>query len=367
MQLDTKAVWSDSVGAEIGFWDRTIKQDRGAFQWRYRRPVSANQLLPGFVKLFTSERVALLDVGSGPAPVVIGKYSKPVDITGCDPLADEYQALLERHGIKSPVALIPVEGERLVERFGKNCFDIVHIQNALDHSYRPVEVVMNMVHCAKPGGLILIRTVINEGQNENYHGLHQWDISPGAGDFYIRHQDGATTAMRAVLDDEVELLLLGTHSSFHGATLQDWMDVVLVKKGAPNEFIKGVETEFFNVQIELGRMLAKGPARHNEELRLLRKEIARLRRQKAMVEQSTSYQLGRALTQAGRAPTTLGTLPREFVRLFQQSKQRRANRTHTFTRLQTKGRQVTARSLTEPHAGETTAGRGGDGARRVPK
>jgi SAM-dependent methyltransferase len=326
MQLDTKAVWADSVVEEINFWEWRIRQDIGAFQWRYRRPSPANQLLPAFVDLLPSGTVKLLDVGCGPAPVVIGKYSKCVDITGCDPLADAYRDLLQRHGIESPVELISVEGERLVEHFGEEAFDIVHIHNALDHSYRPVDVVLNMVRCTKPGGLILIRTHINEGENENYHGLHQWDISPGAADFYIRHKGGQETAMRAILGDDVALLLLGTHSSIYGSGLQDWMDVVLIKKGATQEFLRRAEIEFFQVQIALGHMLAKNMTNQNAEVVRLRKELRRAQEQKAALEHSTSHQLGRALVQAVRSPAKLATLPRELLRLNRQSKQRRANK-----------------------------------------
>jgi len=311
METDTRTVWADSIDAEIGFWSRTIAKDPGRFQRRYLRSAPANSLLPGLVTLVEAEPVAVLDVGSGPAPVVLGRYAKRVDIVACDPLADQYQKLLEQHGITSPVEIVNAEGEGLVEQFGAERFHISHIQNALDHSHQPVEVVRNMLRCTKPGGIVMIRTVINEGANEHYHGLHQWDISPAANDFHIRHKDGAVTAVREALADDVQLLLQGMHCSRYGDKLQDWMDVVLIKKGASAEFVRQVESHFFATQIELGRGLAGddgGVAR-------LRSQIARLTAEKAAVEQSKACRLGQLLLGARRSPARLVSLPRDLLRL----------------------------------------------------
>jgi SAM-dependent methyltransferase len=313
MQPDPKAVWSDSVGAEVGYWYRTMKKDPAAFARRYRRPSPSNQMLPGFVDLFGSGKVSLLDVGSGPAPVVIGGYSTEVEIVACDPLADRYQELLDRHGIQTPVRLLTVDGERLVEHFGEDRFDICHIQNALDHSYQPVEIVRNMLRCARPGGLVLIRTVIDEGANEDYRGLHQWDISPGAGDFYIRHRDGEVTAVRKALGDQVALLMVGTHSSLPGAKLQDWMDVVLVKKGAGPEFLRDAERHFFRVQVELGQHRASGAG--DGQVGRLRGQVEALQARVRSLEQSTAYRLGAMLLRARRSPARLAALPRDLLRL----------------------------------------------------
>src|SRR5687768_2229931 len=149
METNPRAAWADSLDHEIGFWRRRISRDPEAFQRRYERPSPTNELLPGLVDLLGAERPSLLDVGSGPAPVVIGRYSKPVEISACDPLAGGYQRLLEESHVTSPLKLSTVDGERLVEHFGLDRFDITHIQNALDHSYRPVEVVQNMLGCTK--------------------------------------------------------------------------------------------------------------------------------------------------------------------------------------------------------------------------
>jgi SAM-dependent methyltransferase len=316
MSTDSKTVWSSSIEAEIGYWHRTIEKDPGQFARRFERVRPGNQMLPGFVSLVPSERVELLDVGCGPAPAVIGKYSKQVEITACDPLADHYQDLLDRHGIRSPVRLVKADGEELVAQFGSERFDIVHIRNALDHSYRPVDIVRNMVRCAKPGGLVMIRTVIEEGANEGYHGLHQWDIYPGAGDFYIRHRDGDVTAVRAALGEDIDALLLGTHSSFHNAELQDWLDVVLIRKGASTRFVAQVENEFYRVQLELGR-------RPGNEKEGLEGQIAQLRREISTLKQSTAYQLGQLLIRARRSPSKLITLPRDVLRLRGRARQSR--------------------------------------------
>jgi SAM-dependent methyltransferase len=301
---DSKTVWSDSVDHEVSYWDRTIKKDVGAFQWRYRRPKPANDLLPGLVELVGDDKVTILDVGCGPAPVVIGNYGKPVDITACDPLADRYNELLEQNGVKPSVQLTACEGEALVDTFGEDGFDVVHIQNALDHAYQPVEVVRQMVRCAKPGGVVVIKTLIETGKFEHYHGLHQWDILPGASDFYIRHRDGSTTALRAELGDQVALLLSGVHV---GANAQEWLNVVIVKAGASPELGREIEGHFFRTLVALGRALADLAAKPAVDPKLAR-QVEELTEREAALRASKSFLLGRAFAEA-RTPGKLLALP----------------------------------------------------------
>lgn len=319
---DAKTVWSDSVDHEVSYWDRTIKKDVGAFQWRYRRPKPANDLLPGLVELVGDDKVSILDVGCGPAPVVIGNYGKPVDITACDPLADRYNELLEQNGVNPSVQLTKCEGEALVDMFGEDGFDVVHIQNALDHSYQPVEVVQNMLRCAAPGGVVVIKTLIETGKFEHYHGLHQWDILPGASDFYIRHRDGATTAMRSVLGDQVALLLSGVHVSGVGANAQEWLNVVIVKAGAAPDLVREIEAHFFRTLVALGRSLADLAAKPATDPKLA-EQVDELTKREAALRASRSFQLGRAFAEA-RTPGKLLALPGRVISVLRGAGQRSA-------------------------------------------
>jgi SAM-dependent methyltransferase len=318
---DRKAVWADSVDHEVAYWDRTISKNVGAFQWRYRRPKPANDLLPGLVDLVADDKAAILDVGCGPAPVVIGNYSKPVEITACDPLADLYNELLSKHGVDPSVQLTACEGEALVDTFGENGFDIVHIQNALDHSYQPVDVVRSMLRCAKPGGVVVIKTLIETGKYEDYHGLHQWDILPGASDFYIRHRDGETTGMAEALGDDVELLLSGVHVSGSGASTQEWLNLAIVKRGGTGEpseqaeRLKEIEAHFFKTLIAMGRALADqvaAAASSGPEQKKLAEQVENLKKREADLRASTSFQLGRAFAEA-RSPGKLVALPGRVI------------------------------------------------------
>lgn len=323
---DRKAVWADSVDHEVSYWDRTIGKNVGAFQWRYRRPKPANDLLPGLVDLVPDDKATILDVGCGPAPVVIGTYSKPVDITACDPLADLYNDLLEKHGVNPSVQLTTCEGEQLVSTFGENGFDIVHIQNALDHAYQPVEVVRSMLRCAKPGGVVVIKTLIETGKYENYHGLHQWDILPGASDFYIRHRDGETTAMASALGEDVALLLAGVHVSGSGSSTQEWLNVAIVKAGGTASEaeqvsrLKEIEAHFFRTLVALGRALADqvaeaAAAEAASEREKLTKQLDDLKQREADLRASTSFKLGRAFAEA-RSPGKVLALPARVISII---------------------------------------------------
>ena len=60
--------------------------------------------------------------------------------------------------------------------FGDDSFDIIWMQNALDHTVFPKTVLMNMVSILRKDGFIIIIGFENEGQFANYNGLHVHDL-----------------------------------------------------------------------------------------------------------------------------------------------------------------------------------------------
>ncbi|PSF38937.1 hypothetical protein C7H19_02460 [Aphanothece hegewaldii CCALA 016] len=169
------AVWSDNLPEEISFWkewlnDQSINKERIEM---------INKPFP-FSALFnqlSDTTIKVLDVGSGPVTTVGTLLpSATIELTACDPLAEEYNSMLRAIGLAERANIQKVAGEDLSKVFEKNSFDLVHSANALDHAYDPLLCIQNMLEVCKPGGWVVVIVIENEGERENYHGLHQWNF-----------------------------------------------------------------------------------------------------------------------------------------------------------------------------------------------
>jgi SAM-dependent methyltransferase len=133
----------------------------------------------------------VLDVGAGPLTIV-GKCFRGTRIllSAVDPLAQHYDRLLEKYGLIPPVRTLFGKAEDVAAQFPNDGFDLVHARNCLDHGIDPFHAVSQMLTLAKPGGFVYLKHHPNEGLNEQWHGLHQWNFSmSGSGDFIISSRD----------------------------------------------------------------------------------------------------------------------------------------------------------------------------------
>ena len=105
-----------------------------------------------------------------------------------DPLAGEYNALLDRHGVP-PVRTRPCAAESVADVLGEARFDLVYCQNALDHTEEPLAGLEQMVRAVKPGRWVLLKHVIDEGEHEGYVGLHDWNFRIEDGRFVIWNRE----------------------------------------------------------------------------------------------------------------------------------------------------------------------------------
>lgn len=172
--------WSRGIASEIAYWDRWLGGHTPHTAARDRR-LSPDSPLPWWVRReFPPETrtIHLLDVGAGPATTLGTQWpDHEVHITAVDPLADEYDRLLAEHGFEPPVRTQKCFGEDLLERFGPERFDFVFACNSLDHSRDPICCYEQMMAVLKPGRTLITYHIANEGQAQNYEGLHQWNFS----------------------------------------------------------------------------------------------------------------------------------------------------------------------------------------------
>jgi SAM-dependent methyltransferase len=176
---------------------------------RYGGDDYRNKLDPDFplqprpAALLPPERdVHILDVGAGPLTYLGKKASgKQLRITAVDPLADEYDKILHKYGVQPLIRTQRLEAEGLTKRFSSNTFDLCVACNCLDHSYNPERAVLQMIDVVKKGRYVLLEHFRNEGERQNYSGLHQWnfDLSP-VGDFLIRSKSSVTNMTQKYAD-----------------------------------------------------------------------------------------------------------------------------------------------------------------------
>jgi SAM-dependent methyltransferase len=139
----------------------------------------------------------VLDVGSGPASVLGGLLNGiSINITAVDPLANKYLQLFNTYGIQPLVKPIFGEGENL-SQVVRGKFDFIYSRNALDHSYDPIKAIQEMINVCSSGGTVFLENVINEGYNQKYKGLHQWNFMPASNDLVVwNHKNSAWLASR---------------------------------------------------------------------------------------------------------------------------------------------------------------------------
>lgn len=209
--------------AEVSFWDCWL-QTRGG-QW----PEDfANRLNPQFPLqeelaqcLPPNSKVHILDVGAGPLTWV-GKIPPAgiteLEITAVDLLADHWDRLLEKYGITPLVRTIPLATERLTSRFQHNTFDLVCARNCIDHSDDPIACIHQMLAVVKKGCYVAMFHQENEGANENYQGLHQWNFFlADNGDFLLSSRKGTVTNLSQLFSPVAEV---STHRQLHSRCLQ---------------------------------------------------------------------------------------------------------------------------------------------------
>lgn len=171
--------WLDGIDYEINFWGEWMKTGGG--QWSADFIGRQNPERPVDPALFegmdTSQTQKVLDVGAGPATFFGYRLNgKPIELSACDPLAPQYGAMAEKHGVTWPVVTASGFAEDLSAFYPRNTFDMVVCRNALDHSFDPIRGMEEMLLVLKNGGRVNLIHYANEAEEGNYVGFHQWNF-----------------------------------------------------------------------------------------------------------------------------------------------------------------------------------------------
>lgn len=97
--------------------------------------------------------------------------------------------MFKEHNVSPYVLPEFAYAEALTDRYAPCSFDLVHISNALDHSFMPLAGIMSMLEVVKVGGCVYLRHAENEAENQSYRDFHQWNISESDGQLNIWRKD----------------------------------------------------------------------------------------------------------------------------------------------------------------------------------
>ena len=199
-----------ALRAEVGYWEDWVARRGGkwADEYKSRFDPAAEVWDPALREVLREiphDDVSILDVGAGPASTVGCRFpGKLLSIVAIDPLADSYTRVLAQAGVVPPVRTERLEGERLVERFGRERFDIAYARNALDHAIDPTVIIEQMLDVVSVGGYVVLRHVRNEAVRQAYGQLHQWNFEERDGQLIV-WRVGHQTAVGDLLDGRGEM------------------------------------------------------------------------------------------------------------------------------------------------------------------
>ncbi len=187
----TEEMWKTVLPSEANFW-RSAMSD-GVYRERLSPerpfPEELRTIILGSASGAVSH-LRILDLGAGPLTTLGPRWEgKQLEIVAVDPLAADYDQMLADLHLTPPVRTIVGTGEALLTQFGEAAFDFAHSSNALDHAYDPLLSIKNMVLAVKPGCFVYLFHFENEGEKENFNGLHQWNFFCRKGDMIISTRD----------------------------------------------------------------------------------------------------------------------------------------------------------------------------------
>jgi SAM-dependent methyltransferase len=223
-----KQLWKEGLDSEVKYWDLYVQ---GKTKWSQdiNQRLDDNYLFPKKLQKYInpeSQKIKVLDVGAGPLSA-LGCYwlnGPKIELYPIDPLADEYDLVLSKAGIKPKVKTMFCEGEKITQKFSLNFFDFVYARNSLDHAYEPIKCFQEMFAVLKNNCYIYTIHYNNEGQRENYEGLHQWNFDIINSNFCIWNKK-SQLFLKDYLSSEATI---STH------LYNNWIEVFIKKEKATN-------------------------------------------------------------------------------------------------------------------------------------
>lgn len=179
-EIIIRARWEHGKKATIGFYNKKCR-------WKFRRYNKIFQLLDYFGPMIGNKtEVSIADLGAGMVSSIGSTWpGVKVKMFASDVLANEFNEILKyknkrwgknlNNGYKPIIPIVYEDMENL--SYPDNFFDIVHCVNALDHCADPFKAIKEMYRVCKAGGWIYLRHFSENASLQQFHGLHQWNLT----------------------------------------------------------------------------------------------------------------------------------------------------------------------------------------------
>ena len=178
--------WLNGIIDEIDFWDDYFLTQGGVWKKGFKNATAYERAFSLESYLDEMENVIFLDVGSGPLASCGSKTEKTnLEFHAVDPLAFAYKKCKRKYNIWTKIQPEFAMVEKLNEKYTENTFDIVHMRNALDHSFNPFMGLLQMLYVCKINGKVILIHRDDEAEFENYGGFHQWNLKVEEDSFFI--------------------------------------------------------------------------------------------------------------------------------------------------------------------------------------
>ncbi len=184
--------WSRALQTdELSFWEEALSDPEGKwlpseFNERTNPELELQSFLQELIAAPVGASVRILDVGAGPLTRIGKRWEgRSLEIIAVDPLAKQYDVILNRRQLVPPVRTTFGLAEDLTSFFPRNSFDLAYASNSLDHSRDPIKAINEMLEVTKPGAYVYLWHFANVGIVELYGGLHQWNFDIVDDEFFI--------------------------------------------------------------------------------------------------------------------------------------------------------------------------------------
>lgn len=196
---DIFAKWLGGIAYETAFWNnvyRWPKTFEGMMNWSGYGSVIKLEGFDANAFLATKDNPTVLDVGCGMS-YATGNYilkatdgeqtEMPLDIHYVDPLAERFNRILKKYDRKLPEIEFGMV-EYLSAFYPNHDIPLIIVQNALDHSARPIKGIYECIDALETGGVLYLNHHENEAETEHYKGFHQYNICEQGGHLVIRNK-----------------------------------------------------------------------------------------------------------------------------------------------------------------------------------
>jgi hypothetical protein len=187
---------SNRIKEEVYFWDMFLKEttvpnhpSREYLLKQFNKEIEGSPYITNLIDTLQTSKCKILDVGSGPIPVLYKKYKTNTQIVCVDLLAKEYYKLYKKYRIYPPIIPLECDCEHLSDVFPEDYFDIVYAKNSIDHTQNPLKCIEEMVRVSN--SYVMLDSYVNTGTSQRFNGLHQWDFYVNDNSFFIKHKDGS--------------------------------------------------------------------------------------------------------------------------------------------------------------------------------